>query len=303
MPSKIIHIVKLWGKGGVEDYINSLQEVKNSHHEVKICSQISFFKIKKLSKNYIYLFHTPTYILPILYLKLFGIPHKVILHNEPFRKHFVKDLYFLLNFLIHLFLRTKIYVWSKNIKTKLLRLHLNVELMSMFDRSKFLRTTYSDSKKVIFVARYDTQKNIDLFLEIAKENKDFNFDVYGDGYPPLFFSKYKNISFKGFTRNKDVIYDDGILLCTSHYEGGPLVALEALSYGLPIITTQVGVFYDFKTNTQKIDSINSFKTIEEANQILDIFRNKKFFNSDNNLQYLEKNFLSSTEVVNKIYEQ
>ena len=53
-------------------------------------------------------------------------------------------------------------------------MHLNVELMSMFDQSKFLRTTYSDSKKVIFVARYDTQKNIDLFLEIAKENKDFN---------------------------------------------------------------------------------------------------------------------------------
>ena len=87
--------------------------------------------------------------------------------------------------------------------------------------------------------------------------------------------------------------------CVHHYEGGPLVALEALSYGLPIITTHVGVFYDFKTNTQKIDSINSFKTIEEANQILDIFRNKKNFYSDNNLQYLEENFLSSTEVVNK----
>ena len=52
MPSKIIHIVKLWGKGGVEDYINSLQEVKNSHHEVKICSQISFFlKLKNFFKK------------------------------------------------------------------------------------------------------------------------------------------------------------------------------------------------------------------------------------------------------------
>ena len=302
MPLKIIHIVKLWGKGGVEDYINSLQKVESSKHELQICSQISFFKIKKLSKKNIYLFHTPAYIFPILYLKIIGIPHKVILHNEPFRKHFLKDLYFLFNFLIHSMLRTKIYVWSQNIKTKLLKLNLNVELMPMFDQTKFLKTTYSDTKKVIFVARYDTQKNIDLFLKITEENKDFNFYVYGYGYPSQFFNKYKNIFFKGFVSDKDVIYDDGILLCTSHYEGGPLVALEALSYGLPIITTHVGVFYDFKTNTQKIDSINSFKTIEEANQILDIFRNKKNFYSDNNLQYLEENFLSSTEVVNKIYE-
>ena len=59
MPSKIIHVVKLWGKGGVEDYINSLQKVKNSEQELTVCSQISFFKIKKLSKKNIYLFHTP----------------------------------------------------------------------------------------------------------------------------------------------------------------------------------------------------------------------------------------------------
>ena len=302
MPPKIIHLVKFWGKGGVEDYINSLQKVKDSVHEVKLCSQISFLKIKKLSKNNIYLFHTPTYIFPILYLKLIGIPHKVILHNEPFRKHFLKDSYFLFNFFIHAFLGTKIYVWSKNIKKKLLKLNLNVELMPMFDQSKFLKTSYSNSKKVIFVARYDTQKNIDLFLEITKENKDYTFDVYGDGYPLNFFRNYKNISFKGFIKDKDVIYDDGILLCTSHYEGGPLVALEALSYGLPIITTHVGVFYNVKTNINKISSINTFKTSGEANIILDIFRNKKFFHSDNNLQYLSEKFLTSTDVVNKIYE-
>ena len=75
----------------------------------------------------------------------------------------LKDLYFLLNFFNSFIFKNKIYVWSKNIKTKLLRLHLNVELMSMFDQSKFLRTTYSDSKKVIFVARYDTQKILIYF--------------------------------------------------------------------------------------------------------------------------------------------
>ena len=50
-----------------------------------------------------------------------------------------------------------------------------------------------------------------------------------------------NISLKGFTDNKLSIYDKALALCiTSTTEAMPLVAIEAMSAGVPVISTDVG---------------------------------------------------------------
>ena len=68
---------------------------------------------------------------------------------------------------------------------------------------------------------------------------------------PFFFSKHKNISFKVLLETK-MLFMMMVFFCVHHImKEVLLVALEALSYGLPIITTQVGVFMILKLTLKK----------------------------------------------------
>ena len=58
MPSNIKHILKIWGKGGVEDYITSLLATKISNQQVVLCSQFSFLEKRRIIQIiYIYFIH------------------------------------------------------------------------------------------------------------------------------------------------------------------------------------------------------------------------------------------------------
>ena len=60
MPNKILHIVKVWEKGGVEDYISSLLATEIDNQQVIVCSQFSFFKDIENYSNHLHVFHTPS---------------------------------------------------------------------------------------------------------------------------------------------------------------------------------------------------------------------------------------------------
>lgn len=300
MPSNTKHILKVWGKGGVEDYITSLLATKIDNQQIVLCSQFSFFRKEKNFSNQLYIFHTPSYILPIVFLRLMRVPYKIILHNEPFRGHLFKDLYFVFLFIFHSALRSKIFVWTESMKSTLDKYFMNVSVLPMFNQKVNHPINYNNYKNIIFVARNDPQKNIQLLKDIAEDNPDFIFNVYGSGFTDSSFEMQKNIKYKGFIEDKSLIYKNGILLCTSNYEGGPLVSLEALSYGIPVITTSVGVFKNMDTNIKEIDFINVFKTKNEANMIIDLYRKKGNFSTNGNKQFLKKNFLSSSQAINEI---
>lgn len=300
MPNNIKHILKIWGKGGVEDYITSLLATKIDNQQVVLCSQFSFFRKEKNYSNHMYVFHTPSYIWPILFLKLRRIPYKIILHNEPFRGHLLKDLYFFLLFIFHSVLRSKIFVWTESMKNTLKKYFINVSVLPMFNQEVSHPINYKNDKNIIFVARNDPQKNIQLLKDIAYDNDDFIFNIYGSGFTDSSFKMHKNIKYKGYIEEKSSIYNKGILLCTSNYEGGPLVSLEALSYGIPVITTRVGVFKNMEINTKEVDFINVFETRNEANMIIDLYRKKENFTSDCNKQFLKKNFLNPSQVINEV---
>jgi glycosyltransferase involved in cell wall biosynthesis len=170
----------------------------------------------------------------------------------------------------------------------------------MFDQKVSNSISYNNDKNIIFVARNDLQKNIQLLKDIACENDDFIFNVYGSGFTDNSFEMHKNINYKGYVKDKNQIYKNGILICTSNYEGGPLVSLEALSYGIPVITTKVGVFNNMDVNINDIEFINVFKTKNEANKVIDLYRKKENFSTDSNKQFLTKNFLNPSQAINKI---
>ncbi|QQS26904.1 glycosyltransferase [bacterium] len=102
--------------------------------------------------------------------------------------------------------------------------------------------------EIIWVGRLEkNDKNPDLFLEIAKKMPQESFCMYGDGgYRDELLSIIKerninNVYIKGFVDDTKEIYRKAKLLClTSESEAMPLVVLEALAAGVPVVSTKVG---------------------------------------------------------------
>ena len=104
----------------------------------------------------------------------------------------------------------------------------------------------SNKIKVISVSRLVKQKNIFELIKIAELLPDISFNVIGDG--PLlkeilaFLSKrkIKNIRFLGYKSNLFYyLKSSSIFLSTSLYEGLPNTIIEAMSFGLPVVASDV----------------------------------------------------------------
>lgn len=107
----------------------------------------------------------------------------------------------------------------------------------------------SDILRIVTVGRLTQQKNYPLLLDVAEELKnkgiDFCIDVYGDGELKCEIEsiiKNKNLSMhvklKGFSSEMvSLLKEYDLYIMTSKWEGLPLVLLEALHSGLPIIST------------------------------------------------------------------
>ncbi len=98
--------------------------------------------------------------------------------------------------------------------------------------------------RISFVGRVSDEKNPFLFCEIAHKYKnDYVFQVFGDG-PILneLKTKYSNeIEWFGYCNDSFKIYSQtDILIVTSRFENCPMCILEAMSYGIPVISTKVG---------------------------------------------------------------
>ncbi|MFC6999323.1 glycosyltransferase [Rufibacter roseus] len=102
---------------------------------------------------------------------------------------------------------------------------------------------------IISISRFDYQKNMGLQYEIAKAMAPFQhvqFWWVGDGPEKEFLERkakeenLNNITFLGFQNNPGQFLQEAqVYLSTSRWEGLPLALLEAASYGLPIVATNV----------------------------------------------------------------
>ncbi len=101
----------------------------------------------------------------------------------------------------------------------------------------------------------DREKNISGIIAVAHElkqkNKAFHLTIVGENKTemPLYLSLVKQynlmneISFEGFKTGEEIVIymnQAEVFLLLSHYEGMPVVILESLACGLPVIATPVG---------------------------------------------------------------
>ncbi len=161
------------------------------------------------------------------------------------------------------------------------------------------------SEQIAFVGRLSFEKGPDTFLRLAKGLPQFNFCIYGDGPMMSEISNLAtaNVLLAGHVNSMDCHWQKINLLCiTSREEGLPLVAIEALVRGIPVISYDIGGLSSVVINNRSGWLVSPFD--ERAfNQAIINFKNISAgqLNEMSSFSYLHiKNNFSSDAIIPKI---
>lgn len=101
----------------------------------------------------------------------------------------------------------------------------------------------SSGKAIAFVGRLTYEKGPDLFLQLAKHQPLLPFRLYGSGPMEESLQKQQvsNVMFMGQVPSMESHWREiGLLCITSRFEGLPMVALEAMAHGVPVLSFPLG---------------------------------------------------------------
>jgi glycosyltransferase involved in cell wall biosynthesis len=120
----------------------------------------------------------------------------------------------------------------------------------------------SDSKIVSFIGRFEEEKNPLLFVDLARKiierspTRSVRFVMAGEG--PLLKQVNKAIAKNGMkelfhltgriNNTVELLADSSLLLVVSRTEGIPLVAMEAIATGVPVLSSRVGAMGELIEN-------------------------------------------------------
>jgi glycosyltransferase involved in cell wall biosynthesis len=174
-------------------------------------------------------------------------------------------------------------------------------------KDNILKNLNTNNINIAIVGRINNEKIpndfIKLLLEFCKIYKTYKFNFYGE--LDEIYSKYfllninkntYNIIYHGIVNpnNIDIIYtNNDILIHPSKYEAGATVILEAMSYGLPIISRNVGGIPNASNNNS--DKYNNFLCNTEK----EMFEKILTINNDN-YNLISKNNILKISIENNI---
>ena len=157
-------------------------------------------------------------------------------------------------------------------------------------------TSVGSSKRFLTIGRFTPlHKGIDILIEafylFANKNVEWNLDIVGEGpeYPKYkeLIRKYhleNRISIHPFTNQIQDFYSRSqIYVLSSRWEGMPLVLVEAMSHGLPIVTSDLpvckeilgdfGLFFnngDIQKLAQRLEDVTHIDWQKKSSEALEI---------------------------------
>lgn len=146
----------------------------------------------------------------------------------------------------------QMYPYLKN-KIEVIPIGININKFRPINK-KDMRDKYrfnQNDKIVMYVGRLEKEKNIEFLIKsfAVISNPKAKLVIIGDGRQRRYLEKLaedlkiKNVQFKGFQNSNmipELLNCADIFILTSLYEGSPTVIKEALSCGIPIVSTAVG---------------------------------------------------------------
>ena len=190
----------------------------------------------------------------------FGVPWQMQIHTDIFSSHYVEHSMFnrirvwLVKFLIPR--ANCVRVASERIKKSIQR--PDAIVLPIFEAIKDMGGANIKEKYpgydfyILMVGRLSREKNFSLALsamrEIIKKYPQTLLVIAGEGperkkiEKEILYGLEANVRLEGWQENLSGYYQTSdCLLLTSDYEGYGMAAVEALSYGLPVVMTDVGV--------------------------------------------------------------
>lgn len=231
-----------------------------------------------------------------IYSILFSNTNKIIhiVHNEPTKPFFIlfAPIDFFIDYLIDK--SSKLICVSQQNADKLKEIrHIKQEVDVIYNgiqkqNCKKYLSLENRPLKLLNVASLDKRKNQLLILQTLNLLKQHEIELHlvgkesEDGYLQMLQEYAKNynlnVFFHGFCNPKPFYKECDIFILSSLREGFPLVTLEAMSYGTPIITTKCGGAIE--------QVVNNHNGIMIDTNIQDLSRSIEFF--IHNPQEIEK---------------
>jgi glycosyltransferase involved in cell wall biosynthesis len=204
--------------------------------------------------------------------------------------------------------------WGYNKPIFLGTMVVDNNLVIQLNEEQIIEKFYKEKCTILFLARIEKTKGIyealDTYAILKKKYKNLGMTIAGDGGEVGNLRAYidekhlADIKLLGFVKDKSKIAafnDSQIYLFPSYFEGMPTSLLEAMAFGLPVITRNVGGISDFF-----IDEKNGFITESKDPVVLASLIEKILSNKNlaiaiglNNYRFAKEHFLSK-EVVKRM---
>lgn len=175
---------------------------------------------------------------------------------------------------------------------------------------------YSKNINILFLARLEKSKGIfeaiDAFAILKNKYSNIIMTIAGDGFEYYNVFDYLNsksldnvtlTNFIEFNQKRDVFVSADIYLLPSYSEGMPSSLIEAMAFGLPVVTRPVGGISDFFVN-----GINGYMTESLDPAVFATLIESIFFDPDkmrrmalNNYRYAKAHFYSD-KVIERVEE-